>query len=320
MGSPLAWISLAGAVACLALRLAIGRRQVDVTGFFYVLAPLRTAAFRLRRWLPLPARRVRHDDEPKSGLFAYACSRVPTAAGPHEGDGARALEARERELRGRYQLGSLRGRSSRAVYRENLYVLDALDRFVDGTGLGPRVRALDVGSKDFRYAHALARWLAHASSTRSSRPREVSLTGIELEGHRVYADLHSRRDHGEAFAAEVDGADVTYRVGDFLEHDERDVDVVFMFFPFVLEYALVRWGLPRSYFLPERILAHARRCLRPGGLLVVMNHTEEEHARQLELCAAAGLEIVRSEPFASDLVDYAGELGERSITVARVPR
>lgn len=306
MGSWVAWVSLFGAIACVLARFGVAsRRTVDVTGLLYVLQPFHAAAFALRRWLPLRARALRHSNEEKARLFSYA------------GDDARVLEKRERMLRKRYDLAALHASSSRAVYRENLYVLDALDRFVDASPLGRRVRALDVGSKDFRYATALARWLGRAG-TRSAR--EVSLTGIELEGHRLHPDLRTRRDHAEAFATEVGGAEVTYEVADFLAREERDVDVVFMLFPFVLEYALVRWGLPRSFFLPERMLARVKATLRPGGLVLIFNHTEEEQARQQELLAGAGFEILASEPFDSDLVDYAADLGERSVTVARSPR
>lgn len=302
----MAWLSVLGAIACVVARFMLAsRRTVDVTGLLYVLQPFHAAAFALRRCLPLRARPLRHSNEDKARLFSYA------------GDDARSLEKRERVLRKRYDLGALSDASSRDVYRENLYVIDALDRFVDGNTLGRRVRALDVGSKDFRYATALARWLGHAG-TRS--PREVSLTGIELEGHRLHPDLRTRRDHAEAFAAEVGGAIVTYEVADFLARDEREVDVVFMLFPFVLEYALVRWGLPRSFFLPDRMLACVKASLRPGGLVVIFNHTEEERARQQELLTEAGFEIVSSDPLDSDLVDYASDLGERSITVARAPR
>jgi hypothetical protein len=144
------------------------------------------------------------------------------------------------------------------------------------------------------------------------------LTGIELEGHHVYPDFHSCKDHAEAFAAQVDGARVQYEVLDFLEHRASNLDVVFFYFPFVLEYALVRWGLPRRFFAPSRIFAHAHRMLRPGGLVVVMNHTADERRRQVEVLEESGFEILSSALAASDLVDYAADVPERSVTVARV--
>lgn len=314
------WILAAATVLFVLLRYLVGRRAVDATGFLYVLAPAHAATFALRRWLAWSAGPVRHPNEAKDDLFAHAS---PARA--------RRLEKRERVLRRRYRLERFHDASSCADYRENLYLLDLLDRHVaDDISLAclegkTSVRAIDVGSKDFRYAHALARWLGKAAieSERGRPRRQVSLTGIELDGHRVYDDLSSRKDHGETYAREVDsqGADdkVTYEVRDFLQHTERNVDVVFLFFPFVLEYALVRWGLPRSCFLPAKMFDHVFETLRPGGLVVVMNHTADERRRQIELLRDSGFEILKSVDARSELVDYARDVPERSMTIARRP-
>lgn len=298
------WLFGIGAVCCLVARWYFKGRNVDATPLLYALAPFNAIAFSIRRALSWSHGPVEHQNEPKSGLFAYAGTR------------AKRLESRERELVSRYRLEPLRTRSSVHVYRENLYVLDLLDRHVHDGDLDEKrqVRAIDVGSKDFRYAFGLARWLRHGQ-TRA--PREVSLTGIELDGHPVWDDFHSRKDHAEAFAREVPDADVGFEVKDFLAHSEQDVDVLFFCFPFVLEYALVRWGLPRKFFLPERLFQHAEQMLRPGGLVFVMNHTEAERTRQIELLEATGFEVLRSETATSGLVDYAADVPERSVTVAR---
>jgi len=280
---------------------------VDVTGVVYAFAPLNAAAFALRKKMAWSRGRVEHANEAKNDLFAYA------------DEGSTSLALRERELRERYELARLFASSSCSDYRENLYLLDLLDRHAGAHarrafGGQPRIRALDVGSKDFRYAFGLAHWLRHGTGGPS---RDVALTGIELDGHPIYADLHSRKDHADAYAREVDRATVDYLVKDVLEHEEREVDLVFLFFPFVLEYALLRWGLPRRCFLPQRILRHVRTLLRPGGLVVVMNHTEAEHRRQLELLTDAGFDILSTARAESALVDYALDVPERTITIAR---
>lgn len=300
------WVFAACALACLALRWVVGRKKVDATPLLFVLTPLNALAFAVRRALSwtrgaAPARQ----NEAKNSLFAYA------------GDRASRLEEREEELRKRYRLDPLFRSSTAHVYRENLYVLDLLDRHADDASIRAlsslrSVRALDVGSQDFRYAFALARFLG------ASR-REVWLTGIELDGHKVYKDLHSRKDHAEAFAGQVDDARVDYQVKDFLAHREDGVDVVFFFFPFVLEYALVRWGLPRKFFGPERMFAHALESLRPGGTVIIMNHTDAERQKQLEILERCGFEIVKSSAAKSALVDYAEDVPERSLTIARRP-
>jgi hypothetical protein len=111
---------------------------------------------------------------------------------------------------------------------------------------------------------------------------------------------------------------VRYRVEDFLATRDRDRDVVFAFFPFVLRYALVQWGLPMSAFAPRRMLDRMVDALRPGGVLVVATHTHEERAALVGLLGEqSSLEIVHLAPARSALVDYAAAVPERSLVVAR---
>jgi SAM-dependent methyltransferase len=245
------------------------------------------------------------ENEPKETLFSEV-----------EGNARHALLQREQDLRARYHLESLQQQSTLGIYRENLYILDILDSASDFLeGMPPELRALDVGSKDFRYAFALDRWLSRG---RSERPRSVDLTGIELDGHPIYRNLYSRADYAEAYAHATGNPNVRYAVADFLHFDGQPVDVVFFFFPFVLRYALVRWGLPLGHFKPEQLFEKALTLLNPGGLLVIMNHTFEERARQLEILRALeGVEVLQSQPASSAMVDYADSLGERSLTIAR---
>lgn len=306
------WVFAACAGVCLVLRALFVNKKLDMTRFTFALSPLNALSFFMRRRLGFMSRGlVEHTNEAKADLFAYAGARRSR------------LDRRERRLRQDYDLDRLAAKSSRDVYRENLYVLDLLDRHVSSPTLlqsiegRGKLRAVDVGSKDFRYGFALARWLRSAGDPKT---RDVSLLGIELDGNPLYSDLHTRKEHAEAFARAIDKAEVSYQVGDFLDLRDRGVDVVFMFFPFVLEYTLLRWGLPRSHFLPERIARHAHDMLRPGGIVVVVNHTEEERIEEVKLLARAGFEVLASNRARSELVDYAGEVTERSLTIARRPR
>lgn len=288
------WFFAAAALLCLWVRWRVGARQVDATPLLVALGPVNAATFSLRRAMSWSRGKVRPKQEAKTALFSFAAN-------------ASALEERESSLRAQYRLGPLHAASTQHHYRENLYVLDLLDRHAADVKPTGAVRALDVGSQDFRYAFGLSRWLG----------KRASLTGIEIDGHQIYADLHSRKDHADAFVAQIDEGRVNYEVEDFLEHAENGrADVITFFFPFVLEYALLRWGLPRRCFLPNRIFEHAKSLLKPGGVVVVMNHTEAERQRQLEILAECGFEIIRSGPALSDLVDYAADVPERSLTIA----
>ncbi len=299
------WLLVAAALACLALRPLVAQRSFDATPLLGLLAPFNTASFWLRsrfaRTRTTP--RLVHANEAKDELYRWA------------GEHRSALEERERELRKKYALQPFFAQSAAAVYRENVYLLDLLDRHVDRRRVLPRtgpIRAVDVGSQDFRYAFALARWLGGGR-------RPVTLTGVELEGDRLQRDLRSRRDHGTAYAAEIDDAAVRYEVGDFLAHEASELDVVFLFFPFVLEYALLRWGLPRRFFAPERVFEKVHAALRSGGAVVVMNHTEDERRAQRALLERCGFVVVKSVRARSRLVDWADDASERSITLARRP-
>lgn len=205
----------------------------------------------------------------------------------------RTCTNREAGLRAAYGLDRLRGHSTRRDYRENLYLLDLLDRLSDARHLARGdLCAIDVGAKSWTYVTALERFFAARCSG------AVELHGIEIDGHGIYPDLHSRADHARAHAAATGNPRVHYQVADFADCGLRNVDVVSMFFPFVTRYALLRWGLPVHLFRPEALFAKAVEVLRPGGVMVVLNQTADEKARTLQLAGRAGAELVR-EMFAA---------------------
>jgi hypothetical protein len=220
-----------------------------------------------------------------------------------------ALPHRTADLVHRFALESLQRRATGTTFAKNLALLANLEHLA-GADTVPAaangvVRATDVGSGDFHYATALQRWL---SLHRASRARPVALRGIELDGHGVYRDGHSRRDHGRAHAAlaaaDPAGSTVDYVVADasrtaLAERGEQDV--VTMLFPFLTVYPLLRWGLPLSRFRPRRLLRNAVAALRPGGWLVVANQTEVEFDRLRALLAGASVRLVRRVSFASEL-------------------
>ncbi|MFO0629140.1 MAG: hypothetical protein U0325_26425 [Polyangiales bacterium] len=297
------WVLVVATAVFIALRVLAPRGAVDLTALATLKAPFDAVAFALRNRLRWRRGAPPHPNEAKDALFAGHAPALRDA-----------LAAREASLRARYDLADLHARSSAEVYRENLYVLDALDAHADQLPARPALRALDVGSKDFCYATALHRWLRHGGA---SPPREVRLDGIELDGYPVYRDGYARADHAEAYAREA-GDGVRYRVEDFLATADRDVDVVFFWYPFVLRYALRRWGLPGRHFAPASLFRRAADALRPGGLLVVVNHTQEEHQRLREILAEVpGLVVLHTAPVTSAMIDYHDTVTERVMTLAR---
>jgi len=307
--------TLLGLVAARGARRRTHAPAIDITWVAYVFWPIHAFRFWTRRAFGFRRGSPTLRNEPKTNLFGYLPE--PEQAAAHQ---------RERDIRVHYALDCLHNSSTQYVYRENLYVLDLLDRIASphlATGTGT-IGAIDVGSHDFRYATALERWLkvgvcsAEGTGLAGHAARHVELEGIELDGHVLREGFFSRADYAAAYAALTQNPDVRYRIGDFRRYDARDRDVVFFWFPFVLRYALVRWGLPLGAFDPKAMIRQAAGALKPGGLLIVVNHTHEERDRQVELLQECALfEVCGTWPARSNLVDYHADVTERTMTIAR---
>lgn len=164
---------------------------------------------------------------------------------------------------------------------ENYVYLDLLDRLRAVAGADwpqPGGRWLDVGSKHFWYAPVLRAALAPSR-----------LTGIEIEGYRIYPDGHSRHDYAQHYLAAL--PDTDYRVMDAMDWREP-VDGISGFYPFLLPGTVLAWGLPVSVLRPRALFAHLARCLRPGGHLLMVNQGEDEWRRARALAELAGLRLI----------------------------
>lgn len=266
-------------------------------------APANELSFGLRSRLGWSRGAASLTNEPKLDLFVH----LPAPARAE-------AEAVATRLRERYGLGSLHARSTRVAYAANLALLDRLEALFGEHGIptGPDgvVRAVDVGCGDFHYATALARWLSlHGAAA----PRQVVLRGIEVDGHGIYRDGHSRADHGRAHAglAAGGGRHVSLQIADFRAVRLPEQDVVTLFYPFVFAYPLLRWGLPLSQLRPRALLARAVATLRPGGCMILANQTAAEFERVCALLEGQPVELMRTVSFASGLVPYADATADR---------
>jgi hypothetical protein len=251
--------------------------------------------------------------EAKDGLFDYL------------GPDAPAAEAKARDFEGRFDLGPLKGASTRALYRKNLYLIDILEKAAAGlrlpgeeTGelLRPR-RCLDVGAQDWHYVFGLERWLRHGLGAPGAG-RAVELGGIELDGYGIYPDFHSRRDYALAYAARTGNPAVTYEVGDFLRGRGEGYDIVTFFYPFVTRYQLLLWGLPLRFYRPEAFVEKAAAITRPGGWLMAFAHSTREHDLFTALARASGaFDLVREGFARSNLVDFHEEVDDRRFSIWR---
>ncbi len=143
-------------------------------------------------------------------------------------------------------------------WRESLYVLDLLDRHLPG-GL-PEGRGLDVGAKNGATLPGLA----------TAQPR--GWDAVELDAHRRYLSGATRRAHGERMARSFAGCR-------FIAGDVRGLEgpwaVVTWLLPFLSEWPVAAWGLPRRVLAPAELLRHVLERLVPGGCLFIVNQAEE---------------------------------------------
>lgn len=169
-------------------------------------------------------------------------------------------------------------------FREALYVLEALATMLPEalTGARPDVRtALDVGSKNGTHLPAL-----HALCP-------CPWTLVELDAHRRYWNLVTRRSRGQMLAAAHPGC--RYLAGSVLElsAEQGQFDLVTWTLPFVFPGTLDAWGLPDRFFQPELLLRHVLTLLSPEGILVIVNQGEVERDEQRRLLAQAGVADAR---------------------------
>lgn len=194
---------------------------------------------------------------------------------------------RGQELHSKYALSRLEGAISSDTYGEILGTLDLLDRVgahlneVDALSSSSPLRVLDVGAKNWRYLGAIASWLeAHFPRT------FTAVSGVEIDAYRMYADLRTRQSLGNHFAGLFSDEIRSYRFvpGDASEWRE-ELDLAFLFFPFVTPDPHEGWGLPVSSFEPEKLFSNLRKRVRAGGILIQANQGDwewKEASKQME--------------------------------------
>lgn len=176
------------------------------------------------------------------------------------------------ELAARYETSAWACCCDAIAWRESLYVLDILDRWVSDL---PEGRALDVGAKNGSQLAGMA----------TAVPR--GWDAVEIDAHRRYLTGATRRAHGEQVARAFEGCR-------FIAGDARELRgpwaLITMFLPFLTEAPHRAWGLPDDLLAPRGLLEHLVASLQPGGILLVVNQGEHEAEIQRGLFAALGVE------------------------------
>ena len=272
----------------------------------YTRIPGNILSFWLRRTIRWPQRTPKLINEPKENLFSY----LP--------EDQRQTEHRAEDLRQKYHLTPIAEHSPASLYRQNLYQLDLLELATQSLDIPEvnaknMIKAVDVGSQDWRYVFALERWLRFRCGNGT---QQVHLDGVELDGYEILADLYSRADYARMYARQTGNPDVRYLIADFLHYRELENDFVFIFYPIVLRYQILLWGLPLSCFAPDKLLTHAAQLTRPGGWIILFCHNIREHEEVLSLVKGnSNLRLVREGKAESNLLDFQGEPNDTRFSI-----
>lgn len=187
------------------------------------------------------------------------------------------LPEQEKVLFENYDLAYLKSNSTRQNYLENLYIIEVLERYLP-LEKKDVLKVLDIGCKNWFYAKGeYAFFKKHCEN--------LVLEGIELDCNRLYYNFYSRAEAAKFHIKNL--PNVKYLCGDFLEinaENGQKYDYLIWILPFVFEEPLLKWGLPLTYFQPEKMLLHAKSLVKEDGIILVINQGEGEYKVQTELC------------------------------------
>ena len=160
---------------------------------------------------------------------------------------------------------------------ENKYVKNILEDSFEKRS-SASVKVLDIGCKNWFYARGEYDFF-------KSFCNEVLLDGVEIDPYRLYTNLYNRYEVAKYYTR---GIPANYIVGNLLEIEDK-YDYIVWFLPFVLERPHKKWGLPMSFFCPEKMLAHAYDLLLPQGQMLIINQGVYETSEQKALLGQLGI-------------------------------
>lgn len=212
--------------------------------------------FFLRQHLNISRKNYYIENEPKDGLFD-----------------TKELIEREKILIEKFDLDYLKSNSTRQNYLENLYTIDLLDTYLN-VDYQDNLEVLDIGCKNWFYVKGEYFFFKKYCGN-------LILDGIELDANRLYSNFYTR---AEVAKFHIKNLENTYYIaGNLLEHNKK-YDYMVWFLPFVVESPLIKWGLPKKYFLPEKMLVHAYNLLNINGQILIINQGAVEYKAQKALC------------------------------------
>ena len=163
---------------------------------------------------------------------------------------------------------------------QNLYFCEILERYFFKIS-NKKLSILDIGCKNWFYIKGIYDFFNVFSS-------DFEIDGVELDAHRLYSNLYSRFEVAKYYMKNF--KNVNYIAGNLLDIEKR-YDYITWFLPFVKIEPLKKWGLPKKYFCPEKLLTHAYSLLNDGGQMLIVNQGEKERDVQKDLLLKLGVEF-----------------------------
>ncbi|HEY9841891.1 MAG TPA: hypothetical protein V6D23_15620 [Candidatus Obscuribacterales bacterium] len=188
----------------------------------------------------------------------------------------------------RYALESWRRYLPLGAYTAVLETLELLEDCFPGSHPlweQRQVRLLDVGAARWAYAPALYQFFALAHT---QQPRQVFLTGIEIDPYRLDPEGYSCVDHALSYLDPV-SSHIRYLNQDVLSYvPQQPYDVISLFKPYITRQEHLYGGLPLEFYRPEAMFGHLLHLLQADGVLLLSHRQADALTSEQDLLGALG--------------------------------
>lgn len=155
---------------------------------------------------------------------------------------------------------------------ENLYVYEILNNYFEKYNQ-EKIQILDIGSKNWSYVKGMHNFFSGFCD-------EFFMDGVEVDAYRLYPNLYSRYEASKFYTK--DFSNVNYFCANLLDIKKK-YNYITWFLPFLTKYPLKKWGLPKRFFCPEKLLVHAYSLLKKNGQMFIVNQGKYEADIQKKL-------------------------------------
>lgn len=177
--------------------------------------------------------------------------------------------------------------------KENLYTKDILEKYLTKSEKSS-IKILDIGSKNWFYVRGEYDFFAQFA-------KEFSIDGVELDAYRLYSNFYNRFEVAKYYTKNL--KNINYIAGNLLDI-QTGYDYIIWFLPFVLYLPHKKWGLPKRYFCPEKLLTHAYNLLKPQGRMLIVNQGEQEAKVQKEMLEKLNIKYADLGEIQSEYFQY----------------